>query len=194
VTPVSSSFSFTPASQSVTLGSSNVTGVNFSGTPNTTSPETLFTTQTPASVNLSDGSNVNYELGTAFTSDVAGNVSAIRFWKASNETGTHTGNLWSATGQLLASVTFSNETASGWQQQALAAPVHIAANTTYVVTVNTGATFYVATTGGLASQIVNTDLSSVVGANGVFGPPGQFPTSTFNNSNYFRDVVFAPGP
>jgi len=49
-------------------------------------------------------------------------------------------------------------------------------------------------TGGLASQITNLDLSSVVGSNGLFGPPGQFPTSTFNNSNYFRDVVFAPGP
>jgi hypothetical protein len=191
VTPVSSGYSFSPASQSVTITTSNVTGINFAGTLNS---ETLFTTQTPASVNLSDGSNVNYELGTAFTSGVDGNVSAIRFWKASSETGTHTGNLWSATGQLLASVTFSNETAAGWQQQALPAPLHITANTTYVVSVNTGATFYVATTGGLTSQIVNMDLSTVVGNNGVFGSPGQFPTSSFNHSNYFRDIVFAPGP
>src|SRR5215831_16654395 len=194
VTPVSTAFSFTPASQAVTLGSSNVTGVNFSGTPNTSNPETLFTTQTPASVNLSDGANVNYELGTVFTSDIAGTIAAIRFWKASSETGTHTGRLWTAAGQMLASVTFSNETGSGWQQQSLATPVPVAANTQYVVTVNTGATFYVATTGGLASQITNLDLSSVVGANGLFGPPGQFPTSTFNNSNYFRDIVFVPGP
>jgi len=60
--------------------------------------------------------------------------------------------------------------------------------------VNTGATFYVDTPGGLANQIVNLDLSSVVGNNGVFGPPGQFPTSSFNHGNYFRDIVFAPGP
>src|SRR5262249_7071029 len=191
LTPVSSGYSFSPASQSVTIATSNVTGVNFAGT---TGPDTLFTTQTPASVNLSDGPNTNYELGMAFTSGVGGNVSAIRFWKATSETGAHTGNLWSATGQLLASVTFSNETASGWQQQALPAALHISANTTYVVSVNTGATFYVDTPGGLANQIVNLDLSSVVGNNGVFGPPGQFPTSTFNHGNYFRDIVFAPGP
>jgi len=191
VAPVSFGYTFAPASQSVSVASSNLTGVNFTGSVN---PETLFTTQTPSSVNLSDGSNVNYELGTVFSSDVAGSVTAIRFWKGSSETGTHAGNLWSASGQLLASVTFSSETASGWQQQVLAAPLQIAANTTYVVSVNTGGTFYVATSGGLASQVVNQDLSSIVGNNGVFGTPAQFPTSTYNHTNYFRDIVFAPGP
>src|SRR5262249_31471807 len=190
VTPVSSGYTFAPASQSVAVAGSDVSGVNFAGTVN---PETLFTTQTPAAVNLSDGSNVNYELGTAFTSGVAGSITAIRFWKDSNETGTHTGHLWSATGQALATVTFANETASGWQQQNLATPVQISANQQYVVSVNTGATFYVATVGGLATQVTNLDVSSVVGANGVFGSPGQFPTSTFNHTNYFRDVVFVPG-
>jgi Domain of unknown function (DUF4082) len=188
VTPASSTYVFTPVSRSVTLAATDVTGVNFTGV--ISSNQTIFTTQTPVLLNQSDGSAANYELGTVFTSSAAGNITAIRFWKASNETGVHTGNLWTASGQLLASVTFSNETASGWQQQDLSNPVPVTAGVQYVVSVNTGNTYYVDTVGGLASQITNGNLSSVVGSNGLFGPPGQFPTSTYQNSNYFRDVVF----
>src|ERR1700675_2202929 len=80
--------------------------------------ESLFTGQKPALLNESDGSGVNYELGMKFTSGVAGQIAGVRFWKSSRETGTHVGHIWSSSGQLLASLTFSNETASGWQQQA----------------------------------------------------------------------------
>jgi hypothetical protein len=92
----------------------------------------------------------------------------------------------------LGSVTFTNETASGWQQQALATPITIAASTQYVVGVNTGNTYYVTTDGGLATQITNGNLSTVVGTNGLYGATGTFPTSSYQTSNYFRDVVFVP--
>ena len=154
------------------------------------SGQSLFTTQTPALPSASDG--VAYEVGMKFRAARAGAITALRFWKAANDTGTHTGRLWSASGTLLASVTFSNETASGWQQQPLPAAVPIQANTTYVVSANIGSR-YPFTSGGLASSIVNGDLSSVAdGNNGVFGKAGVFPTQSFNNSNYFRDVVFVP--
>jgi hypothetical protein len=187
VTPSKTGYSFTPTNRAVTVKDANVTGVNFTGAG---ASETIFTTQTPAITGGNDG--VNYELGTVFTSGVAGQVTAIRFWKDSNETGTHTGRIWSTTGQVLASVTFSGETASGWQQQNLTTPLSILANTQYVVSVNTGNNYYVATSGGLASSVVNGDLSTVVGNNGVYGSPGQFPTNSYNHGNYFRDVVFAP--
>jgi hypothetical protein len=45
-------------------------------------------------------------------SNTAGEVTAIRFWKDANETGTHTGRLWTAAGALLASVTFQNESST----------------------------------------------------------------------------------
>jgi len=154
--------------------------------------ETLLTTQTPQLTNVSDGSTTNYELGAKFTSGVAGHFNAIRFWKSSKETGTHVGHIWNAAGQLLTSVTFASETASGWQQQSLASPLAVNANTVYVVTVNTGSTYYVVTDTGFATKIVNHDLSSAVGGNGVYGPPGKFPTYTWESSNYFRDVVFTP--
>src|SRR5262249_56440301 len=158
----------------------------------TTLRETVFTSQIPDATDYTDGAGVNYELGTVFTSGVAGNIMAIRFWKSGNETGTHTGHIWTANGQLLASVTFANETASGWQQQALTTPQPIAANTQYVVSVNTGNTFYKAKNGELANPITNVDLSTVVGNNIFFGQPGQFPTNTWQHTNYYRDVVFTP--
>jgi hypothetical protein len=191
VMPASSGYMFSPPSQSVTLGTADVTNVNFTATANTAG-QTLFTTQTPVLTDISDGAGANYELGTAFTSDVPGQIAAVRFWKAPSESGTHTGNIWSSTGQLLASVAFANESASGWQKQVLGSPLSVAANTTYVVSVNTGNSFYVASPQGLANQVVNQDLSSVVGNNGVFASPGQFPNLTFNGNNYFRDIEFIP--
>ncbi|WP_193195812.1 N,N-dimethylformamidase beta subunit family domain-containing protein [Nostoc sp. MG11] len=149
----------------------------------------LFTNQAPSIANFTD--SVPYELGMKFSSATGGQITAIRFWKAPSETGTHTGKLWTATGTLLASVTFSNETASGWQEQLLATPINIQANTTYVVSVNVNA-YYVATYDQLVSPIVNGDLSSVAdGNNGVFnGTPGAFPTGSYRNTNYFRDINF----
>ncbi|MBR8835677.1 MAG: DUF4082 domain-containing protein, partial [Stigonema ocellatum SAG 48.90 = DSM 106950] len=100
-----------------------------------TTSQTIFTNQTPSNPNGTDG--VAYELGLKFQSAKAGQITAIRYWKAASETsGSHVGKIWSSTGSVLASVSFANETASGWQQQALATPLNIVANTTYVVSVN----------------------------------------------------------
>jgi hypothetical protein len=154
---------------------------------------TLFTTQTPSVTNTTDGTGSagDYELGMEFRSAKAGTINAIRYYKAPSETGTHIGKIWSSTGQLLTSVTFTNETASGWQEQALSTPLAIDANTTYVVSTNANS-YYVVTAGGLATTLTNGDLSAVAdGSNGVFNTtPGNFPTQSYNNGNYFRDVVF----
>src|ERR1700687_3222828 len=54
------------------------------------------------------------ELGVKFRADSNGYITGIRFYKASANTGTHVGNLWTSTGTLLATATFTSETASGW--------------------------------------------------------------------------------
>ncbi len=150
--------------------------------------QTIFTNQTPSNPNATD--NTTYELGLKFQSDTAGQITAIRYWKAASETGSHVGRIWSSTGTLLASVTFANETASGWQQQALSTALSINANTTYVVSVNVNSYFAI-TTNALASSIVSGDLKTVAdGNNGVYGSPGSLPTNSYENSNYFRDIVF----
>ncbi|OSJ34307.1 hypothetical protein BST63_03880 [Bradyrhizobium canariense] len=172
------------------LGASeNVTSAATAPVAAASSTTTLFTTQAPVQTNITDG--VAYELGMRFTSDTSGVIQAIRYYKAPSETGTHIGHIWSATGQELATVTFTNEGASGWQQQALATPLTIQAGTTYVVSVNINS-YYVSTTQGFASGISNGGLNAPVGA-GVFNlGAGGFPTAVYQNANYFRDVVFAP--
>ena len=159
----------------------------------------------PPATDATDG--VPYELGMQFQSSVAGTITAIRFWRADSEAyadNSHVGRIWAADGTPLTSVSFVNETAGGgWQEQLLAVPLAIAANTTYTVSVNI-LSHYVYTYQGLMGPIVNGDLASIAGsslgsctggpanANGVFGNPGTFPNSSFNCANYFRDVQFTP--
>lgn len=148
----------------------------------------------PSEASASDGNAV--ELGMKFQSDRDGYITGIRFYKGAANTGTHVGSLWDASGILLGQVTFVNETASGWQEQALATPVAITANTTYVVS-------YHAPNGGYARDFnyFETSESNLVldalsdgedGGNGVYayGASGSFPASTYEASNYWVDVVF----
>src|SRR6476620_6482265 len=67
-----------------------------------------------------------------YQSAVAGWVAGMRFYKAAANTGTHTGSLWTSSGSLLATGTFTNETASGWQSMVFSSPVAVTADTTYV--------------------------------------------------------------
>ncbi|MBR8840395.1 MAG: DUF4082 domain-containing protein [Stigonema ocellatum SAG 48.90 = DSM 106950] len=157
--------------------------------PGTTPNQSLFTTSsTPFKSNNSD--NRTLELGMKFQSDVDGQITAVRYWKGSWETDTHTGTIWSADGTLLATVPFTNETATGWQEAQLSTPLTITANTTYVVSVNANQCF-ASTIGGLESPLSNQNLRSVADDNnGVFGNIGTFPTNSFQNTNYFRDIQF----
>ena len=165
-------------------------GAGACGAQGLSAPHSLLTTQTPAMIHLKDGPTTEYQLGVRFKSDATGEIRAIRFWKDLYERGTHVGRIWSATGTQLATVTFNNETASGWQEQALPTPLRIQANVEYMVSVNTASGFYVATNDS-ASQLRNGNLASVVESNGRYGPVGAYPAQSFQSSNYFRDVVFA---
>ncbi|MFI7706010.1 DUF4082 domain-containing protein [Nonomuraea sp. NPDC049480] len=137
-------------------------------------------------------------LGVKFRSNVSGVVQGIRFYKGSQNTGTHVGSLWSADGQLLASATFSNETATGWQQVTFSAPVVIAANTTYIASYFTPSGRYAASRQYFANSFANGPLTALAngagGGNGVYtyGAGNTFPSSTFNASNYWVDVAFVP--
>ncbi len=162
-----------------------------------TSTMTIWSdTATPAVVTVADSNAV--ELGVKFRSDVNGYITGMRFYKSPQNTGTHAGHLWSSTGTLLASVTFSNETASGWQRVDLPAPVAIAANTTYVASYHTGVGYYSADPAYFASSaFVNPPLRALAngqdGPNGVYSyGAGAFPNQTYNSNNYWVDVVFQP--
>jgi hypothetical protein len=149
----------------------------------------IYTASVVPQEQKSDGAGhwSDYELGLELKTARSGKISAIRYYKAEGETGSHTGRIWSVTGQLLASVDFTSETASGWQEQALPAPVMIAANTVYVISVNCNSSYAMSQN---ALPIVSGDLTGVRGT--YSRDPGAFPTETWNNSSYFRDVVFEP--
>jgi len=134
-----------------------------------------------------------------FRSDVAGQVTGVRFYKGSGNTGTHIGHLWSTTGTNLGTVTFTGETATGWQTATFATPVTIAANTTYIVSYYAPVGRYAGDTGYFAaSGVDNGPLHALRdgadGANGLYryGTGGGFPTGTWQSSNYWVDVVFTP--
>ena len=141
------------------------------------------------------------ELGVKFRSDIAGTITGIRFYKGSGNTGTHVGSLWTSTGTLLASATFTSETASGWQQVNFANPVAITANTVYVASYHTNVGHYsenqnyFATT-GFDNLPLHALANGVSAGNGVYayGPTSAFPNQTWNSTNYWVDVVFSSGP
>ena len=145
---------------------------------------------------LSDADASAVELGLKFRSEASGYITGIRFYKSSVNTGPHAGSLWSRDGKLLGSVSFGSETASGWQEAALAAPVAISPNTTYVVSYHTTVGHYSVSEGFFGpSALVKSPLRAL--ANGEDGPNGVyrygvsgFPTQSYNSSNYWVDVVF----
>ncbi|GAA4443287.1 hypothetical protein GCM10023170_019400 [Phytohabitans houttuyneae] len=137
------------------------------------------------------------EVGVKFRTDVAGQLTALRFYKSSTNTGTHVGHIWTASGTLLSTVTFSGETASGWQQATLSPPVAVAANTTYVASYYApnghyaGDAGYFATAGRDAAPL-HALRDGVDGPNGVYRIGTGFPTLAWESANYWVDVVFSP--
>ncbi len=67
-----------------------------------------------------------------FKADFDGWITGVRFYKAAANTGTHIGSLWTTNGTRLATATFTNESATGWQSVTFASPVAVTAGTTYV--------------------------------------------------------------
>ncbi|MCK1590070.1 DUF4082 domain-containing protein [Bradyrhizobium sp. 169] len=169
------------------LSGSETFDIAVSPVPSTVS---LFSSSdTPALRSGSDTSQVN--LGVLFTSSVAGTISGIKYYKSANDAGTHTGSLWSSTGTLLATAIFTNESSSGWQTVTFSNPVSIAAGTTYVASFHSNGQ-YASSTSYFTTARTNGPLTAPANINGVYtyGTSNLFPTSTYNASNYWVDVVF----
>jgi chitodextrinase len=151
----------------------------------------------PAIIDSGDAQAV--EVGMRFRVTVDGQVTGIRFYKSPANIGPHTGSLWSTNGALLAQGVFSGETASGWQQLSFAAPVTVAANTTYVASYHTSAGRYSANTNffadaGFANGPLQALSNGADGGNGVYryGSAPAFPHQTWQATNYWVDLVFVP--
>jgi Domain of unknown function (DUF4082)/Fibronectin type III domain/Bacterial Ig domain len=176
----------------------NAIGTGPAGVSNVVTPQdTIFDFATPAIVDTEDTSSV--ELGVKFSSSVNGTVDGIRFYKAAANTGTHIGSLWSASGELLAQATFTNETASGWQEVAFSEPVAITAGTTYVAAYLAPNGHYSATSAAFGSATSKPPLQALANETSpdglyAYSATSVFPTNSFNATNYWVDVTFTPEP
>jgi uncharacterized protein (TIGR03437 family) len=174
-------------------------------TPTQTCPCFIWSSNA-APTTLSDPSTSGAELGMRFRSRTAGYVVGVRFYKGPKNIGTHTGHVWSNAGKLLASVTFKNETAAGWQQAIFAKPIAVTANSTYLIS-------YHAPRGGFSRDASYFSGYIAMGAVDVYGGPvyalrdgedgingpykygtAAFPTLSNQASNYWVDVIFNTVP
>ena len=137
------------------------------------------------------GPDAPVELGVKFSSDMSGYITGARFFKASTNTGAHVANLWSSTGTLLATATFTAETASGWQQVSFPTPVAITANTVYVMSYHTDVGHYSYTPGYFSGRSAHNPPLRLLDSVYAYSASRAFPTSTYNSANYWVDVVFA---
>jgi hypothetical protein len=159
--------------------------------------DSLFNPTTAPSIAAANDPSA-IEVGVKFRAAENGAIMGLRFYKGPGNTGPHVADLWSASGTLLATATFTNETPSGWQQVNFSSPVAVTASTTYVASYHTASGDYSADPNLFATTLINGPLtapsSSSSGGNGVYayGSGSLFPTNSFNSTSYGVDVVFKP--
>jgi len=160
-------------------------------------PATLWdSSYVPAVPSSSDTNAV--EVGVRFKSDIDGLITALRFYKGPGNAGTHVGHLWSSSGVLLGTVTFTGETAGGWQQASFSSPVAVTKDAVYVASYHSDTGGYSTTGAGLEAGRDNGALHALAnssGGNGVYGyGAAAMPTNSYNATNYWVDVVMTPAP
>jgi hypothetical protein len=168
---------------------------NTSPTIGTVNPVSLWTPEAVPTTAAAPASQPA-QLGLTFISGISGYVTGLRYYKSSANTGQHLGYLWTSTGTLLASVTFTNESVSGWQQANFATPIAIDANVPYVVSYWSTAGHYADDAGYFATSAVTNHMlyappDGQYGPNGSYSTNNAFPSSSSNLSNYWVDVVFS---
>jgi hypothetical protein len=160
---------------------------------NVSCPCSIFGAATPTAPQTTDTTSV--ELGVRFHAERDGLITGLRFYKGPDNGGVHTGSLWTNTGTLLATATYTSETAEGWQTVTLPSPVPIAAGTTYIASYFAPEGHYAADFGWFAAGETNAvplhaPQNSPSSSNGIFRNGAGFPNSTYQSANYWVDVIF----
>ncbi len=146
----------------------------------------METTTVPPVADANDGSDVT--LGLKFSPSVDGTVTGIRYYRSAANTGTHVGRLYTSSGNELASVTIPSQ-AAGWQTADFSTPVDVTADTTYVISYHAPNGHYAATLNYFDNPVINLPLSSV-GSGSVYALGDNFPTNTYQRTNYYVDVIY----
>lgn len=158
---------------------------NLTSTPQL--PASIFGQTAP--IKKTSGPDKAVEVGVRFTSDINSNITAVRYYKMPNATGNHFGTIWS-NGAVLGTVQFVNETASGWQTQALPVPIKILAGQEYRVSYHTDTGFEALDSGFFVSPVTNGPLHAIGGVYSYNAVP-KYP-ATLTTTNYYADVIIGP--
>jgi N,N-dimethylformamidase beta subunit-like, C-terminal/Domain of unknown function (DUF4082)/Bacterial Ig-like domain/Bacterial Ig domain len=155
-------------------------------------PCSVFGAMTPVTPDTADSAAVS--LGTKVVPTADGYITGVRFYKGTGNIGTHRGTLYSASGSVLATGTFSNETATGWQMLNFSSAVPVTAGTTYVAAYYAPNGHYAADSRFFSSHGFDSGhLSAPGGAsvpNGVYTTGDRFPDQSFQGTNYYVDAVY----
>jgi hypothetical protein len=126
------------------------------------------------------------ELGVRVTTSEEGWIKRVYFFKYVEDTGSHSAQVWSANGTLLARQNFVDESASGWQSVILDNPVKVVAGQTFTVSV------YGATYGFQGNAFPTKTVGPLTIINGFYKYTNQseFPDGTVG-TNYAVDFNFS---
>jgi len=190
--------------------------VNGTSYPNVTSGNSFATIQAASSSieHLFDGTpspgqfadNGEMEAGVQFTVTAPGLIDGIRFLPSSNipSGGSRPVRLWlnsGSGGSVIASGSTSNETNSGWQQVIFATPVAVTPGQTYTASMHIPANVqYVAANGGYnvartsdPGGHVSVAIGGGVYTYGAYDLTSPFPNASYQNSDYYVDVIYRQG-
>lgn len=146
------------------------------------------------------------ELGLKIVPNTNGYLTSLRFYKPLvNPDSSHTGHVWDAQGNLLATATTTGESDYGWQEATLTTPLSVTKDQLYIISFGLSTGDYQATFGKLATPLAspgftaypsndprNTALGSGT-TNSVFmDTAGVYPSHpSNNNAYYYLDAVFS---
>jgi hypothetical protein len=174
----------------------NPTLVTATSDPTAAGPISIFANAVPNIPVAADFSAVT--VGVKFWSSQSGTISAIRFYRGAPSPQGYAARLYAADGTILGSVNLSSETGPvpGWQEADFATSIPISANQTYVAAYYAPsgqyADVYYGLSNGATQGSLTAPASAAIGGNGVYVYADAFPTSTWEDSNYFVDVAFTP--
>src|SRR5215211_6714537 len=134
-----------------------------------------------------DNSTTGVELGVRFQSSEEIWVTGVRFYKGDQNTGTHSGSLWTTDGTLLEHGTFTEETASGWQDVLFNKPEKVSPGQIYVASYFSPNSKYSAENFYFNQPRTVGPVTALGGANGVYrySDVSVYPDFTYLNSNYW---------
>jgi hypothetical protein len=177
-------------------GAAGIGGIAGIGVDAGTCPCSLWDRSTaPASAAFADPQAV--EVGVRFRTSIAGRITAVRFYKGFGNLGAHVGNLWASDGTHLGSVDFVLETPDGWQTAVFAPTIQVIPGQPYIASYyapqgHYAADAYYFSTADHVNGPLTAPASAASNGNEVFvySTTSKFPTETFQDINYWVDIVF----